>query len=176
MTSLLKKLRLLLVAMMVLTGCATQSINDYAKETPSLDLKTYFNGRVDAWGMFQDRSGKVVKRFTVVMDCKWDGDVGVLDETFKYSDGTSEKRIWTIRKQGNRYIGTAADVVGEATGEAKGNALRWNYTLALKVDNSTYNMTMDDWMYLIDEKTMVNRTSMTKFGLHFGDVTLFFKK
>ena len=37
---------------------------DYAAEQPTLDLKTYFNGTVDAWGMFQDRSGKVIKRGT----------------------------------------------------------------------------------------------------------------
>jgi hypothetical protein len=159
-----------------LTSCASQGIQDYATEKPILDLKTYFNGRVDAWGMFQDRSGKVVKRFTVVMICTWQGDTGVLDETFTYSDGTSDKRVWTIKKQGDRYIGTAADVVGEASGQAQGNALRWNYTLALKVDNSTYNMAMDDWMYLIDEKTMINKTAMSKFGVYFGDVTLFFRK
>jgi hypothetical protein len=163
-------------AALLLTSCASQSIQDYAQEKPILDLKTYFNGKVDAWGMFQDRSGKVVKRFTVVLQCTWTGDTGVLDETFYYSDGTSDKRIWTIKKQGDRYTGTAADVVGEAIGEAKGNALRWNYVLALKVDSSTYHMNMDDWMYLIDEKTMVNRTAMSKFGVHFGDVTLFFKK
>ncbi len=159
-----------------LTSCASQGIQDYANEKPVLDLKTYFNGRVDAWGMFQDRSGKVIKRFTVVMICTWQGDTGVLDESFTYSDGTSDKRIWTIKKQGDRYTGTAADVVGEANGQAQGNALRWSYTLALKVDNSTYNMAMDDWMYLVDEKTMINKAAMSKLGIHVGDVTLFFRK
>lgn len=32
------------------SGCAGPSVNDYAQEQPALDLKTYFNGVVDAWG------------------------------------------------------------------------------------------------------------------------------
>jgi hypothetical protein len=76
------------------SGCASVDPGTYAAERPLLDLRTYFNGTVDAWGVFQDRSGKVVRRFTVVMRCSWVGDVGTLDEDFTYSDGTTEKRIW----------------------------------------------------------------------------------
>jgi Protein of unknown function (DUF3833) len=127
--------------------------------------------------MFQDRSGQVIKRFTVVMRCTWTGDTGVLDEDFIYSDGTKEKRIWTIKRlPNNRYIGTASDVVGQADGHASGNALQWNYTLALKVDEKTYDVKMNDWMYLVDEKVMINRAAMSKFGVHLGDVTLSFTK
>jgi hypothetical protein len=86
------------------SGCAGPSVNDYASEKPVLDLRQYFNGVVDAWGIFTDRSGKVVKRFTVVMHCKWDGDQGVLDEDFVYSDGTKQKRIWKLQHLGKgRY-------------------------------------------------------------------------
>lgn len=70
-----------------LSACAGPQVLDYAAEKPALDLRTYFNGMVDAWGVFTDRSGRVVKRFKVVMDCRWQGDEGVLDEAFTYSDG-----------------------------------------------------------------------------------------
>ena len=66
----------------LLSGCAGPEVTDYAEQTPKLDLRTYFNGTVDAWGMFTDRSGRVVKRFKVVMECTWTGDEGVLDEAF----------------------------------------------------------------------------------------------
>ena len=101
---------------LAVAGCGTtMTAADYAAEQPVLDLKSYFNGTVDAWGIFQDRSGKVVKRFTVVMHCSWDGDTGTLDEDFTYSDGTTQKRVWTLKKVGNnRYIGTADDVIGQA--------------------------------------------------------------
>ena len=54
----------------LLSGCAGPQLSDYAAQTPVLDLRTYFNGIVDAWGVFTDRSGRVVKRFKVVMDCQ----------------------------------------------------------------------------------------------------------
>ena len=66
-------------AMLALTGCAAPQIGDYAAEKPVLDLRTYFDGIVDGYGIFTDRAGKVVKRFTVVIRCSWSGDDGVLD-------------------------------------------------------------------------------------------------
>ena len=160
----------------LLSGCATVTPQDYAKETPKLDLSTYFNGKVDGWGMVQDRSGKVLRRMYVELDCKWNGNEGVLDESFQWSDGKTEKRVWRIRKDGDRYIGTAGDVIGEAKGEAAGNSLRWNYVLALPVDGSTYHMDMDDWMWMIDDKTMANRTTMSKLGVRVAEISIFFRK
>jgi len=111
------------------------------------------------------------------MDCTWNANQGVLDEAFTYSDGSTERRIWHVtRHAAGHYTGTAGDVVGEAEGRAAGNALRWNYTLRLPVGKSVYDVQMDDWMYLMDERTMINRARMTKFGIHLGDVTLAFTK
>jgi hypothetical protein len=132
---------------------------------------------VHAWGTFADRSGKVVRRFTVAIDCSWNGDDGVLDEAFSYSDGTRQRRVWRIHKgPGGVYTGRADDVVGEAQGQASGNALRWNYTLALPVDGRVWHVEMDDWMFLMDDEVLVNRTTMSKFGITLGQVTLFFSR
>ena len=160
-----------------LAGCAGQNLADYAREKPVLDLAQYFNGRIDAHGIFQDRSGKIVKRFTVVMDCQWNGDQGVLDEAFTYSDGSTQRRVWRLTKHaGGRYTGTAGDVVGEAVGQTSGNAFRWNYTLNLPVDGKVYEVQFDDWMYLMDERVMLNRATMRKFGVRLGEITLSFTK
>lgn len=159
------------------SGCAGPSVNDYASEKPVLDLRQYFNGVVDAWGIFTDRSGKVVKRFTVVMHCKWDGDQGVLDEDFVYSDGTKQKRIWKLQHMGNgRYSGQADDVIGMADGQTRGNAFNWRYTLALPVDGQVWHVQFDDWMYLLDDKVMLNKAAMSKFGIFLGEVTLSFTR
>ena len=164
------------LAAMGLAACATVDVAQYSSEKPQLDLAQYFTGTVDGWGMFQDRSGTVVKRFYVRIDCTWKGNEGTLDEHFEYTDGTTQKRVWKLTKDGNRYTGTAADVVGTAQGAAAGNALHWNYVLALPVDGKTWHMDMDDWMFLIDDKTMLNRTTMSKFGFRVGEVTLSFRK
>ncbi|WP_233630800.1 DUF3833 family protein, partial [Delftia sp. S65] len=83
-----------------LAGCAGPSVQDYAKEQPTLDLRQYFNGPLTAHGMFTDRSGKVVKRFTVRMTGRWNGDEGSLEEHFVYSDGSTQERVWHIRHLG----------------------------------------------------------------------------
>ena len=89
----------------------------------------------------------------------------MLDEHFKWSDGTTSRRVWTLKKQPDgSFRGTADDVVGEALGEVAGNALRWRYVLALPVDGKIYNVDFDDWMFLMDDKVMMNRSYMTQVG------------
>mgnify|MGYP006198181073 CR=1 FL=1 len=164
-------------AALALTGCAGPQVTDYSADKPVLDLRQYFNGTLDAYGVFTDRSGKVVKRFTVVMRCTWNGDEGVLDEDFTYSDGTTQKRIWRLKHEGNgRYTGRADDVVGVAEGQTAGNAFRWGYTLRLPVDGKVYEVRFDDWMYQLDEHTVLNRSVMSKWGVRLGEVTLMFRK
>lgn len=158
-------------------GCAGPAPADYAAEKPVLDLRQYFNGELVAHGIFTDRSGKVARRFTVQMTGTWNGNQGTLDERFTYSDGKTERRVWRLTDEGNgRYSGRADDVVGVAKGIAAGNALNWRYTLALPVDGKVYEVQFDDWMYLMDDRVMLNKAAMSKFGFHLGEVTLSFTK
>ncbi len=173
----LLSIALLSAAAALIAGCAAPGVEAYRDQRPVLDLRQYFDGEIEAQGMFQNRSGEVVRRFTVAIRGSWQGNVGTLEEDFFYSDGTTDRRVWTItRIDEHNYIGTADDVIGEATGKAYGNALRWRYFLALDVDGKTYKVDFDDWMYLIDEKIMLNRSEMRKFGLRLGEVTLAFRK
>lgn len=159
-------------------GCASAPTPaDYAGEKPVLDLKTYFNGELTAHGLFTDRGGKVQRRFVVALTGRWQGNQGTLDERFTYSDGKIERRVWHLTDLGNgRYTGRADDVVGEARGQAAGNALNWRYTLRLPVDGSVYEVQFDDWMFLMDERVLLNKAVMTKFGITLGEVTLAFHK
>ncbi len=126
--------------------------------------------------MFQDRSGKVVKRFHVRIDAKWQGNTGTLDEHFKYSDGEKQNRVWTLTKDGNRYRGTAADVVGTAEGRTEGNALHWRYVLALPVDGKVWNVDMDDWMYLSTRARCSTGRRCRSSASALGEVTLAFRR
>lgn len=180
MKKIITALQVLLISL-VLAACSSPTVKQYADQKPVLDLKNYFNGVIDAHGIFTDRSGLVVKRFNVVINAKWevrDGkNVGTLDEQFTYSDGTKQQRIWTLTEQEpGKYSGRADDVVGEAAGSVAGNALNWTYTLALPVDGTVYNVQFDDWMYQMDDRVMLNRAKMSKFGIYLGEVTLAFYK
>ena len=168
---------LLLVLALSIASCGSVDVARYADQQPTLDLERFFSQPVKAWGIFQKRSGEVAKRFEVNIVSRREGNNLILDERFLYSDGTRQRRVWTLTPEGQgRWSGRADDVVGVAQGEVAGNALHWRYRLNLPVDGSTYEVSMDDWMYLMDEDTLINRTSMSKFGVDVGQVTLFFRR
>ena len=165
----------LLLALM--TGCAGPDPSRYADQKPALDLKAYFNGEIKGWGMVQNRFGQVDRRFVVTIKASWNGDEGILDESFVWSDGELQRRVWKLKAVGpNRYIGTAEDVEGQAIGEISGNALRWRYTLRVPFHGSSIHLDFDDWMILIDDRVMLNRAVFSKWGIRMGEVTLSFSK
>lgn len=161
---------------LMLAGCAA-SLDDYRGTTPELRLERYFLGRTLAHGIVQDRGGKVIKRMQVTLDGAWEGDEFVLREDFRYDDGATEQRVWRLKlRPDGSYRGRAADVVGEAVGRAMGNAVEWRYTLRVPVDDTTYDLAFDDRMWLLADGTLINRAEFSKFGLRFGEVTIFFRK
>lgn len=175
--SLLKAVGVALAAPWALVGCSSPSVDDYALELPVFDLKEYFSGRVTGHGMFVDLSAKVTRRFVVEMNNQWQGNKGVLDEDFVFSDGEKQKRVWTLQHLGNgQYEGTAADVEGVAKGQSRGNAFRMKYVLRLPYQGRLINVDMDDWMYQISDSVVLNRTRMSKFGIEIGEVILSFQK
>ena len=175
----MKKLILLLLmafSIVILSSCSTH-IHEYQGEQPKFDLKNYFSGKIVAWGMLQNYADKVTRRFCVEIDGEWQGNKGLLKETFYFDDGEISHRNWQLMKMGNgKYFGTASDVVGEAKGQEQGFAFHWRYVLKVPVDGGEYNITMDDWMYRIDKNRLMNKTTMKKFGVKVGEVTLFFEK
>ncbi|MET0066453.1 MAG: DUF3833 domain-containing protein [Candidatus Thiodiazotropha sp.] len=167
----------IMLSALTLTGCSGVEVSQYRAERPELRLEEYFNGTLDGWGQFQKRDGSVVKRFKVRVDAHWNGDQGVLDEHFEYSDGTRQRRVWKLQRlPDGRYTGTAGDVEGTAQGQVSGNALHWTYTLRLPVGEKVYAVNFDDWMYLQDDGVLINRSVMKKFGFRLGEVTLFFQR
>jgi hypothetical protein len=167
-----------LLCALALAGCGSAPVpQDYAKEMPRFELREYFNGPVTAHGLFTDRSGRVVKRFEVKLVGRWQGQQGVLEEDFVYSDGTQQRRVWRLTDLGGgRWQGRADDVVDVAEGESAGNALNWHYTLRLPVDGRTWEVQFDDWMYQMDAHTLLNKARMSKWGITLGEVTLSFHK
>jgi Protein of unknown function (DUF3833) len=161
----------------VLAGCGGMKLEDFADGTPHLLLEEYFVGRTTAWGLFEDRFGRVRREFRVEITGRYDEGVLTLVEDFVYSDGEQEQRVWRITPQGDgRYEGRADDVVGTATGAARGNAVHWQYDLELPIGDRVWQVHFDDWMLLQDDAVMINRATVSKFGLTLGEVTLFFQK
>jgi len=100
--------------LLILTGCAnTMKPTDFKDQKPRLIIEDYLSGNVKAWGVLQNRSGKVIRQFKADLNGKWDGSQLILDEVFNWTDGEKQTRQWTIDKiDEHNYEGTASDVVG----------------------------------------------------------------
>ena len=134
-------------------------------------------GDVKAWGIFQDRSGKVKRQFTAKMNGSFDGQDFILNEDFSWNDGEKQQRRWSIKKTGDHnYEGKAADVVGIAKGVSYGSAFKFEYNLLIPFKNKKIKVRFDDWIFKQDDKVAINRAIVKKFGFKVGELTVFFVK
>lgn len=167
---------LLLTFLFFMLSCSSNNLSHYKDNTPKLDLRTYLDGKTKAWGVLE-RKNKIARRFTVEMETTWKGNEGVLKEHFTFDDGEKSERIWYITySDDNTFTAKAADVIGIAEGKQLGNALQMKYVLDLKVGEKNYHVVLDDWMYQLDEKTLLNKSEIKKFGFTVAKLTIFFQK
>lgn len=163
--------------LLMISGCARNNLDLYAGTTPQADIREYFNGPIKAWGIVQDWRGRVVRRFDIHMVGQWNGDTGTLTENFDYYDGEKQQRVWTITKlPDGTYHGTASDIIDKATGKAVGSAVRWDYVMDLPVDDTTYRIRFDDWMWAMNDGVLINRSYLKKFGITVSELTIFMQK
>lgn len=160
----------------LLSSCSTD-LRDYQKTQPAFDIQQYFTGNVIAWGTVQDYTQKVTRRFCVEIIGTWQGNNGVLAETFYFNDGEVSYRNWQLVKQADgSYQGSAEDVVGMAIGKHQGFAFQFQYQLLLNINDTSYQVSMDDWMYQLDQYRLMNKTVMSKLAIPVAEITLFFDK
>lgn len=180
----MKRLFLLLIPALLITGVLIMLFNfrsldvsRHQQDGPPLDLKAYFSGPVHGWGFVQDWRGRVVSRFDVKMQGEWEGETGTLTEDFSWYDGEPQRRVWTItRTGGGGFEGEADDIIGKAAGQISGNAARWNYVMDLPVGGTSYRLSFDDWMWLMNDDVLINRSYFKKFGFTVAELTLFMQK
>ena len=153
------------------------SANNTYKNDRYFDLFDYFDGKTQAWGIVESRTGQVLREFYVDIMGQVKGDDLQLDEQFLYHDGIQDQRLWRItRLTQTDYEGVADDVIGRATGHVRDNVLHWSYCLQLPYKKKKVIVKLDDRMYLQDHGVLINRAKIYKFGIKWSEVTIFFKK
>ncbi|MAF78431.1 MAG: hypothetical protein CME63_04910 [Halobacteriovoraceae bacterium] len=175
---MLNRLSILGFLFLFLVSCSQNSLDIYKDENPVFHPKKFFSGKMIAQGMVTNRSGEVIKRFNCDIVGTWNGDEGELDERFTYADGSKQRRIWKLSydPKTQSLTGRASDIVGTAQGEFAGNTFHFTYDLKINVDESEYEIYVDDWMHLIDENTLMAKSRMSKWGFDVGEITLIMKK
>ena len=170
----------LIIAIFLITSCSNNSAmkpEDFKGKEPRLVIEEYLSGNVKAWGVLQNRSGKVTRQFSADLNGKWDGNQLILDEKFNWDDGEIQNRQWQITKiDENNYEGTAGDVVGKANGYSYGPAFKFEYVLLVPVKGKEMKITFDDWIFKQDDRVAINRATMTKFGIKVAELTVVFVK
>ena len=171
---------LLIIFLFFITNCSNKSAmkpKDFQNKEPRLIIEEYLSGNVKAWGVLQNRSGKVTRQFSADLNGKRDGKQLILDEKFNWDDGEIQTRQWQINKiDDNNYVGTAGDVVGEAKGYSYGPAFKFEYVLLVPVKGREMKITFDDWIFKQDDRVAINRATMTKFGIKVAELTVVFVK
>ncbi len=171
------KILLSFILIILLNSCSEMKPEDYKNTKPIIKIEEYFQGKVKAWGMLLSRSGQVKRQFTANMNGEFDGQNLILDETFIWNDGEKQERKWDIRKiDNNTYEGTASDVVGIAKGVSFGSAFKFEYQLLIPYKNKKIKVRFDDWIFKQDDKTAINKATLTKFFFKVGELIVFFVK
>jgi hypothetical protein len=142
-----------------------QGPQDLANRGPAFDMKHYLSGPILCEGVIYGPTGRVASRFVAEMEGSWDGDTGTLRETFRYDSGSVQNRKWTLHLNPDGTIrAEAPDVVGSGTGRASGAGVQMKYRLRLTEDAGGHVLDVIDWMYLMENGTIMNRSQFTKFG------------
>ena len=173
------KILFIFLVTFLLTNCSGNNMKpiDFKGQKPRLIIEDYLSGNVKAWGLLQDRSGKVTRQFSADLNGKWDGQQLILSEIFNWNDGEVQKREWTINKiDEHNYEGTAGDVVGKAKGYSYGPSFKFEYVLLVPVKGKKMKITFDDWIFKQDDRVAINRAVMTKFGIKVAELTVMFVK
>ena len=158
-------------------GFQAQKPEDYAKLTPHMDIQQHLSGPIRCEGVIYGPMGRVTSRFTADMEGRWDGNRGVLAEHFSYDSGTKQDREWRLTLgNGGRVTAEADDLVGKGSGQQGGGALRLSYTIRLPESAGGHALQVTDWMYLIDDKTIVNRSQFRKFGIKVAELVATMRK
>lgn len=170
----MKNLILILTTIILFIGCTNMKIEDFDNKKPEFIPQEYFKGKLRAYGLVKDRSGNITRTFKGEMIGSWDRNgIGTLEEFFVYDNGEEMKRTWTLKPNGNKkFIAIADDIVGESPMIANGNTVMLDYVMRVPYNNSTIDLSVQDWLHLQDDGVIINHSKMKKFGFVVGELVI----
>jgi hypothetical protein len=148
-----------------------QAPRDYAGKGPQLDLREHLNGPIACEGVIYGPTGRVASRFTADFDARWEGNRGVMKEHFRYDNGNEQNREWQLELGNDGSVkARAADVIGTGTGQLCGPALQLRYRIRLPESSGGHVLDTTDWMYLLENGAIVNRSQFRKYGIKVAEL------
>lgn len=148
-----------------------QSPDDYEDSFPIFQLEQHLQGQMLCEGVIFGPLGRVTSTFTAEFDIKWDGPKGVMDEVFRYDDGSTQNRQWriTLDRDGT-FVTEADDVPGGGYGVQSGGTVQMRYKIQVPESAGSHILDTVDWMYLTPGGVVVNRSQFRKFGFKVAEL------
>jgi len=148
-----------------------QAPDDYASHGPQFDIRERLNGPIVCEGVIYGPLGRVTSRFTANFDVTWQGNVGRMVEVFHNDSVNDQNREWTLTLGNDGAIkATAPDLIGTGQGQQKGSAVLLNYRIRLSDDAGGHVLDTTDWMYLMANGSIMNRSQFRKFGFKVAEL------
>jgi len=170
---LTSRIPLFLLISLGLISCGSTNIAVYQQNQPTLNVESFFKGKLTAHGIVKNRSGEVIRYFNADLKGSWDNGVGLLEEEFLFDDGELDYRTWVLTPHADGgYVSTANDVTGSGHLQTSGNALFMKYILQVPYKDDVIEVHVDDRMYLVKDNVLMNESILTKFGFEVGSVSL----
>ena len=146
-----------------------------AVETSRFDFTRFLHGETTAWGMIEDRFGRVRRKFTAQMVGRWNGDVFVLDEVFTFDDGEVESRTWQVSPGSNgSFTATCDDCEGRAIGSCSLDLISMRYRFKLRISGRTVSVDFDDRIHRAANGVALNRATIRKWGIRIAELWVVF--
>jgi hypothetical protein len=162
------------LAAMLTAGCTRDPDMPVSTgSSPAFDPVTFFDGHTRSWGVIESRFGVPTARIVTDGHGQREGTERLrMVQHLSFQDGTTQERDWTLWRSGpDQFKATANDMVGTAEGEANGQVFHWQWVLARSPGNPLMNVTMQQWMYRMEDGSVTVRTTVTKFGFIVAEVT-----
>lgn len=154
-----------------LAAFRAQTPTDYDEAFPAFELKQHLNGDMICEGVIYGPLGRVTSTFSADFEISWEGDKGVMDEIFRYNDGSTQTRQWRITSgTDGKFDLQADDVPGGGSGTARGHAVQMVYPIKLPEGSGGHVLSCVDWMYVTPDGTIMNRSQFRKFGIKVAEL------
>jgi hypothetical protein len=159
-------------------GTATASLNSasHRRTQEPFVLEDFFAGRTIAHAGFAAISG-LRRDFQIDITGVWKSNTLSLHETFAFDDGETDHKTWQFEKVADgKYVANREDLLRPVHATIQTSTLRYSYSLFLNPAQKKNVVRFRDRITMVDERTLINKAIVFKYGIPVGRVTGIFLK
>ncbi|MAH88621.1 MAG: hypothetical protein CMJ06_01005 [Pelagibacterales bacterium] len=143
-----------------------------------LNFEKFFTGKVEANGymiFFYPKKRK--KDVKVLFSGNFKNNSLILLEKYYENNIKASSRKWHFQKfSDDHFIGNEKNIVSPFKLIIKNNSLEMNYKFKTQFKNFSFNVYVEDQMYLINKNTIINKTRISKCHITIAETLLLYKK